>query len=138
MGTVSGAGLYDNGDSATLTATANNGYAFIDWQDGNTDNPRTITVSQDATYTANFGPVYGFTSYDSNHEELATGTVVVLSEDEENEKTTVKVLTNNPNPEFIGMIFIVHTTIATYEGGELALYTSEDVDTGMTVALDID
>lgn len=137
MGTVSGAGLYDNGDSATLTATANNGYAFIDWQDGNTDNPRTITVSQDATYTANFGPVYGFTSYDSNHEELATGTVVVLSEDEETEKTTVKVLTNTV-PDFIGMIFIVHTTTDTYEGGELALYTSEDVDTGMTVALDID
>ena len=53
-GTVSGGGSYYNGSTATLTATANTGYRFKQWQDGNTDNPRSVTVSGNATYTAEF------------------------------------------------------------------------------------
>ena len=53
-GTVSGAGTYYENGTCTLTATANTGYTFTQWQDGNTDNPRTITVTGNATYTANF------------------------------------------------------------------------------------
>ena len=54
MGTVSGGGTYNQGATATLTATPNSGYHFTQWQDGNTQNPRTITVSGNATYTAYF------------------------------------------------------------------------------------
>ena len=54
MGTVSGGGTYSEGATATLTATANSGYHFVRWQDNNTQNPRTITVTGDATYTAYF------------------------------------------------------------------------------------
>ena len=54
MGTVTGGGTYAGGTTATLTATANDGYHFVQWQDGNTQNPRTITVTGDATYTATF------------------------------------------------------------------------------------
>ena len=53
-GTVSGGGTYPEGATATLTATANTGYTFSQWQDGSTTNPRTITVTQNATYTAFF------------------------------------------------------------------------------------
>ena len=53
-GTVTGGGTYHAGSSVTLTATPNNGYAFSQWQDGSTANPRTITVNGDATYTASF------------------------------------------------------------------------------------
>ena len=53
-GTVSGGGSYGNGATATLTAMPNAGYHFVRWQDGNTQNPRTITVTVDATYTAYF------------------------------------------------------------------------------------
>lgn len=53
-GTVTGGGTYAENASATLTATAKEGYKFVKWQDGNTDNPRTITVTQNATYTATF------------------------------------------------------------------------------------
>ena len=53
-GTVSGGGTFPAGSSITLTATANSGYTFDHWQDGNTSNPRTITVTGDATYTATF------------------------------------------------------------------------------------
>ena len=56
MGTVSGGGSYDHGDTATLTATATTGHHFVQWQDGNTDNPRTVTVTGNATYTATFAP----------------------------------------------------------------------------------
>lgn len=54
MGTVSGGGVYDANATATLTATANSGYQFVKWEDGNTSNPRTITVTKDETYTAVF------------------------------------------------------------------------------------
>ena len=37
-----------------LTATPASCYHFTTWNDGNTDNPRTITVTQDTTFTANF------------------------------------------------------------------------------------
>ena len=54
MGTVTGGGDYYEGETVTLTATANDGYWFVAWTDGNTDNPRTVTVTGDATYTATF------------------------------------------------------------------------------------
>lgn len=56
MGTVTGGGTYNGGATATLTATPNTGYHFVQWQDGNTQNPRTITVTGDATYSATFAP----------------------------------------------------------------------------------
>lgn len=54
MGTVTGGGKYNLNAEATLTATANDGYEFVQWNDGNKENPRTITVTGDATYTATF------------------------------------------------------------------------------------
>ena len=53
-GTVEGAGTYEYGAEATLKATPAVGYRFVKWSDGNTDNPRTVTVTGDKTYTANF------------------------------------------------------------------------------------
>ncbi len=42
--------------TATISATAQYGYHFTQWNDGNTDNPRTVQVTQDITYTAYFAP----------------------------------------------------------------------------------
>ena len=53
-GIVTGGGSYANGSNITLTAIANNGYHFVQWSDGVTDNPRTITVNSNATYYAQF------------------------------------------------------------------------------------
>ena len=53
-GTVSGGGEYPMGYSATLKATPKSGCTFVGWSDGNTDNPRTVTVSGAATYIAQF------------------------------------------------------------------------------------
>lgn len=56
-GTVAGGGEYVEGTEITLTATPNDGYAFVNWNDNVTDNPRTVTVTGDVTYTANFEAV---------------------------------------------------------------------------------
>jgi hypothetical protein len=55
-GVVEGGGYYDNGDAATLTATANDGYRFVKWSDEVTDTPGTVVVTQDSTFTAIFEP----------------------------------------------------------------------------------
>lgn len=54
MGTVAGGGPYLYGNSATLTATANPRHFFARWGDNSTDNPRTVTVTQDTLFTAYF------------------------------------------------------------------------------------
>ncbi len=54
MGTVIGGGKYTVGSEVTIEAVAKDGYDFVLWSDGNTDNPRTITVHDDAEYTAVF------------------------------------------------------------------------------------
>ena len=56
-GTVSGAGAYNPGTEVTLTATASNptDKPFTKWSDGVTQNPRTVTATANATYTAIFG-----------------------------------------------------------------------------------
>lgn len=53
-GTISGAGTYSEGDTITITATANEGYKFKEWSDGNTENPRIIVVTEDIELTAIF------------------------------------------------------------------------------------
>ena len=44
----------ENCPEKILTATPASCYHFTVWNDGSTDNPRTITVTQDTTFTANF------------------------------------------------------------------------------------
>lgn len=53
-GTVSGTGSFDYGQDVTLTASADNGYHFVGWNDGGTDNPRSFTATCDSSLTATF------------------------------------------------------------------------------------
>lgn len=53
-GSVAGGGVYSHGSVATLTATPEEGFVFDHWNDDNTDNPRSLTVTETATYTATF------------------------------------------------------------------------------------
>lgn len=54
MGSATGGGQYSSGATATLAATAAEGYHFVSWQDGNTSATRTVTVTANETYTATF------------------------------------------------------------------------------------
>ncbi|MCR4799770.1 MAG: leucine-rich repeat protein [Bacteroidales bacterium] len=53
-GTVTGGGTYDKGELVKITATPRDGYIFKEWSDGNTDNPRYLTVSSNINLTAYF------------------------------------------------------------------------------------
>ena len=44
--------------SVVISATPNVGYAFTRWSDGNTENPRTVRLTQDTTLTAEFSLAY--------------------------------------------------------------------------------
>ena len=55
QGTIEGAsGEYDYLTQLSYTAIPHEGYTFTQWSDGNTDNPRTIILTQDTTFTAEF------------------------------------------------------------------------------------
>jgi len=54
QGSVSGGGVYEDGETATLVANAKPGYVFAQWADGNDENPRYVTVDGNKTYTAIF------------------------------------------------------------------------------------
>lgn len=60
-GTVTGDGEYEEGATATLTATAAEGYEFVNWTKGeeivSTENPYKFTVTADLALVANFKEV---------------------------------------------------------------------------------
>ena len=64
-GFVTGGGTYWEMDTATLSATAREGYSFLHWNDGDTVNPRTIIVMQDTAFTAHFASPQGITAPDA-------------------------------------------------------------------------
>ena len=97
-GIVTGDGTYNYGASCTLTATVANGYNFINWTNGNevvsTNASYTFTVTEDATYVANFEEIviptyeitvsanpedYGTVTGGGTYEEGATCTVTATA-----------------------------------------------------------
>jgi len=74
MGKVNGAGKYTEGQIVTISAIAYEGYHFVQWNDGNSDNPRSITFMQDSTFTAEFAKNSYTISTASNPLEYGTTT----------------------------------------------------------------
>lgn len=79
MGTVSGGGQALNGGTVTITAIPNEGYRFLTWNDGNTENPRTVTVMGNITYTAYFESTQGIGDIDATEIKIYSkgGRIVV-------------------------------------------------------------
>jgi hypothetical protein len=48
--------FYAVGQQVTLTSTAGRWFVFADWTDGNTNNPRVVTIGESNAYTAIFTP----------------------------------------------------------------------------------
>lgn len=65
-GVISGGGSFSAGDSTIISATAFSGYRFTGWSDGNTKNPRTVTVMSDTTITALFADLGDTTRHYDN------------------------------------------------------------------------
>ena len=82
-GTFTGNGDYEENDSATVTATANAGYTFVNWTENDTEVSKdvsyTFTVSSDRTLVANFEQIpvvtYTVTFVDWDNTVLKTETV---------------------------------------------------------------
>ena len=54
-GTVTGGGKYDYNSNHEIKATPATGYKFVQWNDGNTNATRNVTIpAEDVTYTATF------------------------------------------------------------------------------------
>ena len=90
-GNVSGAGDYNYLSNVQLTATANYGYHFTQWSDGDTNNPRTVTLTQNMTFTALFAPnvyslsttlddaLHGSTAGDGDYNYLSQHTITATA-----------------------------------------------------------
>ena len=120
-GSASGSGWYEIGTTATLTATPNTGYEFTAWSDGNTDNPRTISVVGYATYTASFDVEAGVIRYTSTNQ--ATGDWVT------NNTNTSRNTYDSVTGE--GVLYL-NNGVTTIGGGSDATYTPFRQDTGLT------
>lgn len=76
MGSVIGGGSYEEGTTVTIQAVPNSCYEFAHWQDGSVQNPRTVVVNGDMTYTASFVPTtyYGIDQVQACDSALWHGT----------------------------------------------------------------
>ena len=54
---MTGAGTYDAGTQVSVEATPNEGYKFVEWEDGDQFPTREVTMNEDMTLTATFAPV---------------------------------------------------------------------------------
>ncbi len=63
LGSVRGAGMYRPGRQVEIMAVPMAGSQFVRWNDANTNNPRTITINSDTTFTAFFDTVAAATVY---------------------------------------------------------------------------
>ena len=78
MGSVMGGGEYAEGTVATLAAIPASGYCFVQWSDGNTENPRQITVTEDVSLTAEFSAAARLT-VSSNDDTMGSVTAVLTA-----------------------------------------------------------
>ena len=61
-------GVYDY----TIKATPDEGYRFVRWTDGVTENPRRVTLTQDTAFNAEFAPIMYNLTVRSNDETMGT------------------------------------------------------------------
>ena len=94
-GTVTSGGSFEHGAEATLTATAAEGYEFVNWTSGETEvstaNPFTFTVTSDTTLVANFKEaepeiestwtVVGSVIFDAHWDQTAAANDMTLQSD---------------------------------------------------------
>ena len=78
MGIASGGGTYPQGTVITIMAEAFPGYQFDRWHDGITDNPRTVIVTSDATYVANFVATQGIEEVGYDYRAVALPNYTIM------------------------------------------------------------
>lgn len=80
-GNTIGAGQYDEGATATITAVPASGFTFSRWSDGNTNASRTVTVNGNMTLTAIFNSSNPIVDPEGDDEEGGEGSGNEFGED---------------------------------------------------------
>ncbi len=112
-------GQYLEGETATLTATANRGYKFTSWTVGEetvTENPLTITVNANTTVTANFDALAAYT-ITATANDATMGTVEGAGTYYAGETVTLKA-TANEGHNFVNWSNDATTEAITFEATE--------------------
>ena len=105
MGSVSGGGRYVQNYVVTLRATANPGFHFVDWDDGETDSVRAIRVIRDMNLVARFAENVGIPETEN------LGLKVDISPNPAHGKVTIRV----SEPSVLSVIDITGRTVANFE-----------------------
>lgn len=93
MGVVYGGGFYSKNATTTLMAAPNTGYEFVQWQDGNKNDVRTITVTSDSTFTAYFRASTSVEEADMQDINVYAADNIIVVQGAENEKVSVYDIT---------------------------------------------
>ena len=136
-------GEYSEGTQVSITATADEGYEFSGWSDGNTEATRVITASEDLTLTATFTELeysYQLTvtsteggSISSEGGEYNEGTEVTItatadegyrfigwSDGSEEESITITITQDTSIEANFELIPIYTVTVTSTEGGSIS------------------
>jgi YD repeat-containing protein len=128
MGSVTGGGNYALNSNVTISATPNTGYRFVEWHDGITQNPRTIIVTQDTTFTALFEAVDYQVLLSSN--DVSRGTLAGNGTYAFNSVATISA-TANPGYRFVfwsdGNTDNLRAITVTQDTAFVALFGIEDM-----------
>jgi uncharacterized repeat protein (TIGR02543 family) len=95
---ISSGASVNYGTDVVLTAAAGSGYAFNKWNDGNTDNPRTVNVTESATYTAVFDET-------SNRYAMVNGVLC-------SNLTATKAAIQNTTADIVDVVLYENVTVA--------------------------
>ena len=130
-GTVTGGGVIDSGMAATLTATPNAGYDFVNWTmpDGtnSTNNPLIVVATANATYTANFAEqagvkvTFGSTTWDAQY---------INAQYSASAKTFDVTCTQSTDPASYPMARVAYTFDGNVEPGTFTGAPTVDIDAG--------
>ncbi len=84
-GSVSGGGTFYPGDTAVLTATPADGYRFIGWSTGDTDNPLRYRVSSAATIVGSFLATAGIEEIENSELKIEINGLSLTVENADNQ-----------------------------------------------------
>lgn len=133
-GNVLGGGKYEKNLDINLTAVPALHYTFKQWTDGNTDNPRNVTVTADATYTAEFVPQptqVGDILETKDHGQIIRFKVTSVAPNE------VKLISNGNYYRNIASDWTIPASVEDYWGetfkltclGQYCMYNTNGIDT---------
>ncbi len=106
--------------TATLTATASDCYEFLRWNDGNTENPRLVSLSSDTAFTAIFSEVIHNTIINASINPGETYTEYGFNASEAG--TYILSVTTEGCDSTITLILNVNSSLMDVEDTELSFY----------------